>query len=175
MQRERINLDFLLPKFKLNSKVFQKLETVQLYWACCLLYSCVCMYRFHLGLKQNHWNAVRNADPGDCLSWPKVHKLSGESCSQETFILLCRPKRWWGNIQPSLYLYELSLQTAKGGSCCSRRSCSSHCIRSQAAPVWEGNCSVSAGGSSPCFCIWGLWYLIRKIITIYFFLFFNQI
>lgn len=138
---KRTSLNFLLPKFKLNSRALLKLEAAQLNLLSVLqlpqhVQVPAGTNRESLKCCQECWSRRLCPD----LKFIYAHE---SSCSQEIFSLLCRSKRQWRNTQNLVYLYKIySLQAAGVDSCCRQDPCSSNPIKSKADLGWKGSCFV---------------------------------
>lgn len=141
MQIKRTNLNFLLPKFKLNSRAVPKLEAVQL-----SLLSVLQLpqhVQVPAGTNRESLKCCQECWSRRCCPDLKFIYAHESSCSQEIFSLICRSKRWWRNTQTLMYLHKThSLQTAGVDSCCRQDPCSSNQIKSKAGLGCKGNCFV---------------------------------
>lgn len=104
---KRINWTFSFLNLSWTPELYQSWKLFS--WAYYLFCSCLSMYRFQLGPTENHWNVVRNADPGVSLSWPEVHILLWELLFSRDFQPALQAKKTMKNTQTLVYLYKLTV------------------------------------------------------------------
>lgn len=101
------------------------------------------MYRFQLGPTENHWNVVRNADPGDSVLTWSSYILMRAPVLKIFSVCFAGQKDDEETLRSLVYFYKTCrLRTAGVDSCCRQDPCSSIQIKSKAALGWKGNCFV---------------------------------